>query len=134
MVEHRIARLVPLGIRQARYVGRRKTEFQLLMAAVVANLTLLAATAGQPSDPVSPALGALALLVGLLVLPSSRALDPEQPPDVVDAVRLTQLSARGRQRTPLPTALNMPGCRPGFSGPVARLCQRARAEPPPVPM
>jgi hypothetical protein len=41
VVEHRIARLVQLGIRQARYVGRTKTLFQLLLAAV-ANLTLLA--------------------------------------------------------------------------------------------
>jgi hypothetical protein len=31
-----------LGIRQARYIGLRKTRFQLLRAAVVANLTLLA--------------------------------------------------------------------------------------------
>jgi transposase len=42
VAEHRLARLVQLGIRQARYVGRRKTRFQLLMAAAVANLTLLA--------------------------------------------------------------------------------------------
>jgi hypothetical protein len=42
VVEHRLARLVQLGIRQARYVGRKKTLFQLLMAAAVANLTLLA--------------------------------------------------------------------------------------------
>ena len=42
VVEHRIARLVQLGIRQARYFGRKKTAFQLLMAAAVANLTLLA--------------------------------------------------------------------------------------------
>lgn len=41
--EHRLARLVQLGIRQARYVGRAKTLFQLAMAAAVANLTLLAA-------------------------------------------------------------------------------------------
>jgi len=40
-VEHRLARLVQLGIRQARYFGRRKTLFQALMAATVANLTLL---------------------------------------------------------------------------------------------
>jgi hypothetical protein len=44
VVEHRIARLVQLGIRQARYVGRTKTLFQVLLAAAVANLTLLAAT------------------------------------------------------------------------------------------
>lgn len=42
VVEHRLARLVQLGIRQARYVGRSKTLFQLCMAAAVANLTLLA--------------------------------------------------------------------------------------------
>jgi hypothetical protein len=41
--EHRLARLVQLGVRQARYVGRAKTLFQLLLAATVANLTLLAA-------------------------------------------------------------------------------------------
>ena len=44
VVEHRIARLVQLGIRQARYFGRTKTLFQLCLAAAVANLTLLAAT------------------------------------------------------------------------------------------
>jgi hypothetical protein len=42
VVEHRLARLVQLGIRKARYFGRAKTLFQLLMAATVANLTLLA--------------------------------------------------------------------------------------------
>jgi hypothetical protein len=44
VVEHRIARLVQLGIRQARYIGRTKTLFQVCIAAAVANLTLLAAT------------------------------------------------------------------------------------------
>ena len=39
-MEHRIARLVQLGIRQSRFFGRTKTRFQLLMAAAVANLTL----------------------------------------------------------------------------------------------
>jgi hypothetical protein len=42
VVEHRIARLVQLGIHQAHYVGRRKVCFQALMAATVANLTLIA--------------------------------------------------------------------------------------------
>jgi transposase len=45
--EHCLARLVQLGIRQARYFGRRKTLFQLLMAATVANLTLVATKTGQ---------------------------------------------------------------------------------------
>jgi len=40
--EHRLARLVQLGVRQSRYFGRVKTRFQLLMAATVANLTLVA--------------------------------------------------------------------------------------------
>jgi hypothetical protein len=43
VAEHRLARLVQLRIRQARYFGRVKTHFQLLMAATVANLTLVAA-------------------------------------------------------------------------------------------
>lgn len=41
-VEHRLARLVQLGIRQSRYFGRKKSEFQCLLAAVVANLTVVA--------------------------------------------------------------------------------------------
>ena len=44
VAEHRIARLVRLGIRQARYFGSKKTLFQLAMAAAVANLTLYAAS------------------------------------------------------------------------------------------
>jgi hypothetical protein len=47
VVEHRLARLVQLGLRQARYVGIPKTRFQLLMAAAVANLTLLAHAPAQ---------------------------------------------------------------------------------------
>ena len=43
VVEHRLARLVQLGIRQSRYFGRIKTRFQLYLAATVANLTLVAA-------------------------------------------------------------------------------------------
>ncbi len=35
-----------LGVRQARYVGRTKTLVQLLLAATVANLTLVATAAG----------------------------------------------------------------------------------------
>ncbi len=45
-VEHRVARLVQLGMRQARYRGRQKTLFQALLTAAVANLTLVAAGAG----------------------------------------------------------------------------------------
>lgn len=40
-VEHRIARLVQLGVRQARYLGRAKVTCQLSIAAAVANLVLV---------------------------------------------------------------------------------------------
>jgi hypothetical protein len=69
VVEHRIARLVQLGIRQARYFGRTKTLFQVGLAAAVANLTLLAGTSGalseSGSDGFSWSLVVLAALVGL---------------------------------------------------------------------
>ncbi|MPZ14968.1 MAG: IS1182 family transposase [Chloroflexi bacterium] len=65
-VEHRLARLVQLGIRQARYVGRSKVLFQLAMAAAVANLTLVANAAIQPLAALQlPRLGLLSALVGL---------------------------------------------------------------------
>ena len=51
VVEHRLARLEQLGIRQARYFGRVKTKFQLYLAATVANLTLLANQTGVFGGP-----------------------------------------------------------------------------------
>ena len=50
VVEHRLARLVQLEIRQSRYFGRAKTRFQLYLAATVANLTLVAAKAGLTGE------------------------------------------------------------------------------------
>jgi hypothetical protein len=50
VAEHRLARLMQLGMRQARYVGRTKTLFQLLLAATVANLTLIARQLGVVGD------------------------------------------------------------------------------------
>ena len=50
VVEHRLARLVQLGIRQSRYSGRAKTRFQLYLAATGANLTLVAAKAGMTGE------------------------------------------------------------------------------------
>src|SRR5215207_6131051 len=52
--EHRLARLIQLGVRQARYFGRTKTCFQLLMAATVANLTLVARRIGLMRDRNQP--------------------------------------------------------------------------------
>ena len=54
VVEHRLARLVQLGIRQARCFGRVKTKFQLYLAATVANLTLVASKAGLTAKVRNP--------------------------------------------------------------------------------
>ena len=66
-VEHRIARLVQLGVRKARYWGRKKTAFQLAMAAAVANFTLLAAWQAQnPADSASILVFAFILVAAML--------------------------------------------------------------------
>lgn len=65
-VEHRIARLAQLGIRQARYFGRSKTLFQLFMAAAVANLVLIANTAPSPASPAAPVVLLPVLVVAAL--------------------------------------------------------------------
>jgi IS5 family transposase len=46
-VEHRIARLVQLGLRKARFFGKAKVLFQLAMTAAVANFTLMASRANN---------------------------------------------------------------------------------------
>jgi hypothetical protein len=51
VVEHRLARLVQLGVHQSRYFGRAKTLFQLLLAATVANLTLVTSKLGFLKKP-----------------------------------------------------------------------------------
>ena len=77
-VEHRIARLMQLGLRQARYVGRTKTLFQLAMAATVANLTLLAAAATSDIDAAAGVLTlAIALLTALVLAQSASLVPPE---------------------------------------------------------
>jgi len=58
-VEHRIARLVQLGLRRARYAGRAKTLFRLALAATVANLTLLATVTAADAAPATAAEGVL---------------------------------------------------------------------------
>ena len=64
MVEHRIGRMVQLGVRQAKYFGKAKTGFQIALAATVANLMLVAAVTGAASSTALP----LALLVGIASL------------------------------------------------------------------
>jgi hypothetical protein len=72
--EHRIARLVQLGIRQARYVGRAKTLFQVAMAAAVANLTLLAT-----ADPTRLASASAVVVLGVLIVALATLLVRRSP-------------------------------------------------------
>ena len=65
VVEHRLARLVQLGIRKARYFGRGKTKWQLLIAAAVANLVLLAAWESATVIPPGPGVASFSLLLPL---------------------------------------------------------------------
>jgi hypothetical protein len=51
VVEHGVARLVRLGIRQSRYFGKTKTRFQVIMAAVVANLSLVVGFCHREQKP-----------------------------------------------------------------------------------
>jgi hypothetical protein len=48
VVEHRIARLVQLGIRQARYFRKAKVSFQVALTATVANLSLVLGALAAP--------------------------------------------------------------------------------------
>ena len=65
VVEHRLARLVQLGIRQSRYFGRIKTRFQLYLAATVANLTLVASKAGTTGETAAGPRAGSALTAGM---------------------------------------------------------------------
>jgi hypothetical protein len=64
VAEHRLARLIQLGLRQARYRGIAKTLFQAFMAATVANLSLLAAVSNAHLLLLALAASLTALLVG----------------------------------------------------------------------
>jgi hypothetical protein len=68
VVEHRIARLVELGIRKSRYFGRTKTCLQVVMAAVVANLSLVVGYWKRQAEPaaIPSAEAATAAKTGLL--------------------------------------------------------------------
>jgi transposase len=113
-VEHRIARLVQLGIRQARDVGTPKVLFRLLMAAAVANLTYLAATTDLLSGPDSGASELLAALLGLLLVVPTPALSPGRSLGDSNAFMPARRTSHDRQPARLPTAFIRPGCRPGF--------------------
>jgi transposase len=74
VAEHRIARLVCLGIRQARYFGSKKTLFQLAMAAAVANLTMFAAT-----QATNPLFFVLTLVFVILIVESPLRMSYRRP-------------------------------------------------------
>ena len=73
-----MARLVQLGIRQARYRGRVKTLFQLLMAAAVANLTLVAGQSQLAQGDSGPSAGIFIAIAALLVALGARIALPRR--------------------------------------------------------
>ena len=90
VVEHRLARLCQLGIRQARYFGGAKTAFQLAMAAAVANLTLAIAHSGSSVAHVAPHLLLFIVVLGLCA--PLIAATPYPRPSIAMALRLTSFS------------------------------------------
>ena len=96
--EHRLARLMQLGVRQARYFGRVKTLFQLLMAATVANLTLVATKVGLMRGRGSQNAHLLARFTACLVA-------------FIAAFIVSASNTFCRNPSPLCTQA---GCRPGF--------------------
>ena len=84
VVEHRLARLVQLGIRQSRYFGRVKTKFQVYLAATVANLTLVAGKIGWSGGTGGGAAGYRVVLNDALAVVANAAANS-------GAVRLGQL-------------------------------------------
>lgn len=110
VVEHRIARMVQLGTRQARYFGRHKTLFQVLMAATVANLTLVLSRTGGLGTPTGP-LGTLHQAVRALL----SALQPATAFPILSGwARMTfVLSSEKRVTARLPE-LRMAYSRPHF--------------------
>lgn len=107
-VEHRLARLVQLGLRQARYRGRTKTLFQLALAAAVANLTLLAGrvVAAGSAGASAPLAAALVLLLGASIWCNCSGWESfPLPPSV----------RYNRARAPRPVSSSpIPPCRPDF--------------------
>ena len=84
LVEHRLARLVQLGIRQSRYFGRVKTRFQVYLAATVANLTLVLGNIGLSGGTSGGAAGHRVVLNDVHAVVANTAAN-------LGAVRLGQL-------------------------------------------
>lgn len=116
-VEHRLARLMQLGLRQARYVGRAKTLFQLALAAAVANLTLLAyadAAHPRPADPAPAAAAALVVALSAVVFAAwARLAPPAAAPGAPCAAGDRRPGIR-RPRLAVVTSRQTAGSRPDF--------------------
>ena len=119
VVEHRLARLVQLGIRQARYFGRVKTKFQLYLAATVANLTLVAGKIGLSGSTGGGAAGHRVVLNDVLAVVANAAAN-------FSAVQLGQLwSVILLTSTLLPKSLYPTRAfRPGFYQSVDSIAKR----------
>ena len=99
--EHRIGRLIQLGVRQSRYFGQAKTLFQVMLAATVANLTLTA-TKMMKMRPRSGGMGLTSSLLSML----RRAFE------ALPAIRLRPLGLG--LRIPALFHLPRPAFRPGL--------------------
>ena len=104
VIEHRIARLLQLGIRQARYLGRHKTLFQVLLAATVANLTLVASQAAHGTRPT----GVRALFSAVLTT-LRRLLPPIRPLSWVSGPAVVIGAITTLRTGPAETAVFRPG-------------------------
>jgi hypothetical protein len=111
VVEHRIARLVQLGIRQARYLGRTKTLFQVCLAAAVANLTLVALTSDAASVSDSMALGWSVVILMAILSVRSRFLGL-----ALAALGIDHSAPHNQLVHPIGPIIRSlaPPCRPGF--------------------
>jgi IS5 family transposase len=79
-VEHRLGRLVQLGIRQAKYFGSAKVGFQVALAATVANLGLVAALGAEAGVTTSALLAAAIACVVATVATTAPAEPAEMAP------------------------------------------------------
>ena len=121
-VEHRIARRIQLGLRQARVVGHPKVLFQVAMAAAVATLTRLAhAAATGPAPTDDPAAGALlGIVAALLATLTALGFARNAPPPSACAFRAVMpTTGRSRRATLLPVlayrlSRETAGSRPDF--------------------
>jgi hypothetical protein len=101
-------RRAPSG--RAGHQGRRRQG----PGAVGANLTYLAASTDHLTVPDVGAVGLLAALLGLLLVAVIGTPGSRSPANAPIALSPTRPTSRGRQLTPLPTAVISPGCRPSF--------------------